>query len=231
MYESESKFQHRDVEKSKQQVISKILQNEYKENSEKEIDMVRLAFERFNEYGFSIWPQQMRIYSNLFDRLIGCEILEAGCGIGTGTAILSLKNKIIGTDRFQRHIDFAKSIYPFSKFDLWDITLYPYDKKFDIVLAIEVLEHILDYKSAIKNLVASSKRVVYISTPNRNSLTAGTERPYNVFHVREHFPWELKKELEKYVPIVEIMDWDTFSILPEDTKITPLIYRLTKVEI
>jgi len=73
------------------------------------------------------------------------------------------------------------------------------NKKFDIVMATEVLEHVDNPVEAIKNLKRLSKRFILISVPN--------EPFFSMFRfflpAKEHlwtiFPWALEKHLGKPV--------------------------------
>ena len=190
----------------------------YQENPEKEGNWISRSYQFFNQLGTVIWPEQKRIYWNLKERIKGKRIVEAGCGIGYGTALLHFENEIIGTDKNLGHIKFAKEIYPWCNFDLWDISENPYEKH-DVVIAVEVIEHIKEYKKAIGNLLKSGNEI-YISTPNRNHPDLGKNRPVNTLHVREFTP----RELIDLLGNPKILHWETFEELNEDTQVSPLVY-------
>ncbi len=195
----------------------------YQCNPERHIDMVQEAFGRFRFSRDVLLPEQRAIYGNLAAELVGETVLEAGCGCGFGTAILAQTAKtIIGTDVAEHHVAFAQVLYPRIQFDTWDIKQGPYVGQADVVVAVEVIEHIEDVEAAIRNLIASATKRVYFSSPNRNNKGLGQGRPHNNFHVKEYTP----EEIIETVPGADILAWDTFAILEPDTDITPLVYRI-----
>lgn len=204
----------------------------YQENAEREGNWLHSGVTNFLERGFVLYPEQKQIYHNLAYRLSGKVIIEAGCGIGVGTCMLSTKNRIVGTDKSQQQISFAIEMYPLCRFDLWDIIEWPYLEKAggdivpkfpDVVVAVEVIEHVKDFQTALDNLLASGEEA-YVSTPNRNNSDLGQTRPINDLHVREFTPKEfvgLSRDRVK-----RILHWESFEELDEDTNVTPLVYHL-----
>lgn len=198
----------------------------YKENPEKPQDRFEDTFDHFNRFGFVLFPQNKKIYQNLHKlrfQMWDYSILEAGCGQGTGTAILRQADcDIIGTDKLERNVKFAKELYSWIDFEVWDIAESPFREKKDIVICIEAIEHIKNYRQAIKNLIASAKKEVWISTPNR---ILEENQPSNPFHVKEFTIEEMLEMIGDYK--VKIFHWDTFKELPLPTKVDPLVYRIT----
>lgn len=203
----------------------------YKENVQLSQDKVKETFELFHKTGQVIYPENERIYYNLSERINSHKhVLEAGCGIGLGSAIMYFSNNnIIATDKKRKTVAFASRLYPWLNFDIWDVSIEPYKTKADIVIAIEVIEHIKDYQTAFNNLLASTLKELWISTPNRLNKNIGQDNPANDYHVKEFTPQEIIEFAgDKYN--VEIFDWSTFRLLPINTDITPLIYQITEKE-
>lgn len=165
-------------------------------------------------------------------------MLEAGCGIGIGTAILrgspfiykgqeAVHRIIVGTDKDERHINFAQQMYPYAPFDVWDIAGEPYPAKlYDEVVAVEVIEHVDDPERAIRNLVYSCRERVWLSTPNRNSSEISDEHPHNPHHVQEFSPSGIVQMALPYVSEVKLRHWEDFRLLESTTDVTPLVYEL-----
>lgn len=193
-------------------------------NENKEIDQERLpiTLSLYKSTGQVIFPEQMSIYNHLALRLNDKKIFEVGCGIGLGTALMSMNNIIIGTDKLQANVLLSRALYPWVQFEVFDITQEAVTG-FDVVVCIDVIEHIKNYKEAISNLVRCGKEV-WISTPNRNSPTIGKEAPNNDFHVKEFTPAEMLGMIGK--DNVKIYTWKTFSEVDHNTMVTPLVYKI-----
>lgn len=98
-------------------------------------------------------------------------ILDAGCGEGHVIYFLqkhlNKKIKFTGFDNSENAIKIAKELTGknknFFQGNLYDISLE--DKSFDLVLAMEVLEHLEEYKKAIIELERVSSKYCLISVP------------------------------------------------------------------
>jgi len=193
----------------------------YQNNPEINQDRVSDTFELFEKYGFVLFPQNRKAYENISNRISG-SILEAGCGNGVGANIIGADT---ATDKLEKNIKFAQQFYPDIRFGAWDLNGEPYKEKNDTVVAVEVIEHIENYKRGLQNLIKSANKEIWLSTPNRSVLNQ--ERPDNPFHVHEFMPSELCDLAVEYgVKKVEIYHWDTMELLDKDTKVNPLIYHL-----
>jgi ubiquinone/menaquinone biosynthesis C-methylase UbiE len=102
------------------------------------------------------------------------KVLDSGCGDGTFLDILNnnYSNKLDyeGTDISKSAINLTKKFDFVNKTyitDLEKINTFP-KKKYDAVISSEVLEHINDWKLALKNLtsVVESKGYVFITVPH-----------------------------------------------------------------
>ena len=89
---------------------------------------------------------------------------------------------------------------------------------FDFVVAIEIIEHIEDYKKFLAQLcqfakkkkdsyhIASGATEFFISTPNRNNKHISSVKPKNKYHVREMTQEEFITALSEFFEEVEILD-------------------------
>lgn len=87
------------------------------------------------------------------------KILEIGCGQGFNTFLLSKnkKNKVVGIDLSKKEIEIAKKRYPNVDFKVMNAEDLKFkSNSFDIVYAIEVLEHI----DSLKKVLSEIKRVL-----------------------------------------------------------------------
>lgn len=157
-------------------------------------------------------------------------IVDVGCGCGAGSNILSQEADFVwGIDKNLKSIQFAQEAFSRQKngvyynsqvtFDQWDIIK---DNRahmvFDVVVAIEIFEHIEDYATFLKQIIkfAKQKKGVYnvasgptqffISTPNRNNQHISDDKPKNKYHVRENTLEEFVAVLSKYFEKIEILD-------------------------
>lgn len=192
-------------------------------NSEAEQDRVFDTFELFNKEGAVLFQQQRSIYHHLSREVSGRHVLEAGCGVGIGTAVMGRTARSIqGSDKLQKNVLFARRMYEWIPFFVWDIT-EKHVGPCEVVVAVEVIEHVDDVRSAVQNLMASTVNELWISTPNG---LYKPRIPENPFHVREYSP----EEIVTMFPgcDVTIHDWDTWKILSQDTTVDPLVYHVWK---
>lgn len=132
-------------------------------------------------------------------------VLDIACGTGYGSKLLAEAGalSVVGVDISIELVDYAKSNYQLKNlsFVKGDICRFENKSKFDIIICFETIEHIQNYKAALKNLYGLLKKhgILFISSPNRliTSPYAKTifDKPENPFHVREFTLKELQSEL------------------------------------
>ncbi len=97
-------------------------------------------------------------------------ILDVGCG--EGFTLVNLRRNRIG--RQHEGIDYSrdaivlgKKLYPKLNIKLGDIYRLPYrDSEFDLVVCTEVLEHVKDPETALKEIKRVAKKYIALSVPN-----------------------------------------------------------------
>ncbi len=152
---------------------------------------------------------------NFFMKMIDTSnkrILSDGCGTGYEIGYLAERiefEKITAVDISKNVIDNAKSQlrHPNIEFHVMDSTNLELDgDSFDIVLSLEVLEHIRDYRKYISEIrrVLTPSGILILSTPNRLSFSGGCEKSINKFHIKEFDYQELKTLLLEYFSEVNI---------------------------
>jgi len=129
-------------------------------------------------------------------------VLEVGCGEGYGTSRLSSVVKhIIGVDVDERVIEYASKKYGSENcsFKLSNGVTLPFDTNmFDVVVSLEVIEHIQDdikFLTEIRRVV-KAKGTYILTTPNKTYRIRPHKKPWNRFHVREYSPDELENTLK-----------------------------------
>lgn len=135
--------------------------------------------------------------------LVQGDVLEVGCGEGRGIDWLLPKCKSYSAiDKIAAVIDKLKLKYPNSNFLSGNLPPLPYaGNSFDTVVSFQVIEHIRDDHSYLKeiNRVLKPGGTAYITTPNRPlSLSR------NPWHEREYTPDELTALAKKYFTQVEM---------------------------
>lgn len=159
------------------------------------------------------------------------KIIDIGCGGGFGSNVLSQEADFVwGIDKSIPNIQWAKEVFtrdkngvyysPQVSFEVLDPLTDPREiMAFDIVVCVEVIEHVNEYEK----LLAFIKRIckkdksgnfmelpdatkVFISTPNRNHSKHSIEITKNKAHVREWTPAELYGILSRHFKYVTVMN-------------------------
>ena len=131
----------------------------------------------------------------------GKSVLDIACGVGYAGPMFIQSGAVsyYGVDINDKLVEYAKDNFASELigYSVGDICTFQIDKKFDLISCFETIEHIRDYKTAIKNLydmlnpggtllVSSPNRPV--TSPNCNTLN---DKPSNEFHTQEFIPEEL----------------------------------------
>jgi SAM-dependent methyltransferase len=98
-------------------------------------------------------------------------ILEIGCSSGYFThKLLERAEEVHGIDINGEHIEHARRLYPAAHFHCSDCEALPYDdESFDVVVMLEVYEHVADRKRLIDEIdrVLKPGGCLILSTPHR----------------------------------------------------------------
>lgn len=171
----------------------------------------------FYEKGWRKWDDMKRFGpASLHNRRILKKIIagiffqtlcDVGCG--EGSLILELKKeypqkKFFGFDLSHQAVSFARKQAPFADFFVADIQKKALNKKFDLLIASEILEHLPSDFDALKNMRKMAKKYLLIYT------LIGRMRKFEkkVGHVRNYQEKNLIKKLEKAgFKIKKIVNW------------------------
>lgn len=96
-------------------------------------------------------------------------VLDAGCGEGETIERLDgqLSGSITGVDLNQESVEFAAGRIPAGSFQVADLTALPFeDGSFDLVLCLEVLEHIPEPSLALAELARVCRGDIVVSVPS-----------------------------------------------------------------
>jgi SAM-dependent methyltransferase len=121
-------------------------------------------------------PVVLRLFDGFFEtvgRMVAevepASVLDAGCGEGETIERLGdlLPHPVTGVDLNPESVRFAAERLPGDRFDTADLLSLPFeDDSFDLVLCLEVLEHIPDPRPALDELARVSSGELILSVPH-----------------------------------------------------------------
>ena len=243
--------------------VSGIIDPNYKENPEQEeINMIQRNMTQFIKTGKWLWTNQRTMYEfikNSFRDIVVNHpqypkfvwkptVCDVGCGTGLGSNILSQEADFVwGIDKNPQNVAFATEMFarqknniyytPEIRFDVIDAVNPPpnVEMKFDVVVAIEIFEHIADTEKFLEfikglchpaivkgNREALRATDVWLSTPNRNNKHISSEKPNNKYHVRELTQEEFLAVLQQHFKYVELFNSIGKPVVDTNTH-TPLL--------
>ena len=132
---------------------------------------------RFNPIRIEYIKSNLQLHfkiNNKLKPLNNLEILDIGCGGGLlSEPIARLGAKVVGIDASEKNVKIAKSHLKKSKLNIDYICSSPEDfktkKKFDVILNMEIVEHVDDLDLFIKRSSSFLKKngVMFVATINR----------------------------------------------------------------
>jgi O-antigen biosynthesis protein len=135
----------------------------------------------------------------------GRSVLDAGCGVGYGSAMLARAGAadVVGLDLSAKAVEAAAQGAPANaSFVAGDVHALPFDAgRFEVVVCFEVIEHVEGQDEVIAELarVLAPGGVLAISSPNRDVYPAG-----NPHHLHEYVPDELCAALAVHFEHVQL---------------------------
>ena len=115
----------------------------------------------------------------------GGEVLDAGCGVGYGSAFLAgVARRVVGVDRDEQAIAYAREHYerPNVEFRVGDLLrLEVGDASFDAVCSFETIEHVEDADAFVAEIarVLRPGGAFVVSTPRAEETTTAPENPFH----------------------------------------------------
>ena len=174
-------------------------------------DELPFTGERFTpECVREIWYEHWHRYAFARRLAAGRRVLDAACGEGYGSAMLSeVAADVVGVDLDRTAVAHARSRYgalPRLRYECGDATALPFaDGSFDLVVSFETLEHLAAQEQLLQGFarVLADDGVLVISSPDKRTYSelAGFR---NEFHVRELYREELLALLRPHFPALRL---------------------------
>jgi 2-polyprenyl-3-methyl-5-hydroxy-6-metoxy-1,4-benzoquinol methylase len=141
--------------------------------------------------------------------------LDAGCGEGETIARLedALGSRIVAVDLNRESVDFTANRLPHVDTRLENVYDLPFDAgEFDLVLCLEVLEHLEDPEDALTELGRVSRKHVVISVPHEPWFRLGSLLRGNYVstlgnhpeHLNHWHPGSLRQLLARRLAVVSV---------------------------
>jgi 2-polyprenyl-3-methyl-5-hydroxy-6-metoxy-1,4-benzoquinol methylase len=155
-------------------------------------------------------------------------ILDVGFGSGWVAALLAKDHEIEGCEKNYMLVEKARHIHPGIRFFCHDFEESTYHEKYSTVIMTEVIEHIRDYNSFLKNISQSLRpngRII-LTTPNvlglknRLDFIRGKGALFDqIEHIRYFTPETITRALKRNgFKEVEVRTYSTKSWLPKNLK-------------
>lgn len=182
-----------------------------------------------------------RISPHILKNLNGVKtILDAGCGRGAFTFFLAKSFKdisIIGTDTLEQQVNINNFIakkysYNNCRFEIGDILNISDNEKFDLIISIDMLEHIDDHDQACQNIYKAlnpgGKIIVHVPTKYRYFMFRKVPHIDIPTHVRPGY------ERDEIINLLErnkfIIDYTQLSYGFLETLCQDISYKITGAE-
>lgn len=173
----------------------------------------------------------------------GNSVLEVGCGSGFGTSYLLDRGAgaAVGGDSSARAVAYAVQHYRKGRlhFLRMDGLRLPFRTgAFDLVLSLEVLEHVSDAGAMVVECrrVLKDDGVFICSTPNKSASSPDRPTPRARHHIKEFHPDELRALLESYFGEVSLFGMDPVGPFDRGlyrmaTWLEPIIFSIPRVDL
>jgi trans-aconitate methyltransferase len=149
-----------------------------------------------------------RLIFQLLSKAAFTSVLDVGCGVGNLLNEIHKKYPGVflnGAEYAQSGLEVAKKRIPEGKFQLLDLSKESLTGQFDLVTCIDVLEHIPDDISALKNLRAMTEKYLLVVVPLGPLFEVERTR---VGHVHGYSRHEFDNKLQRsHFRVIKSIQW------------------------
>lgn len=116
---------------------------------------------------------------------VDAEVLDAGCGVGYGSAYLAeVASRVVGVDVSEEAIEYARRRYvrPHLEFVVGDLLALEFDDaSFDAVCSFETIEHVAEVERYLGQIarVLRPDGIFVVSTPRVDRTTRSPDNPFH----------------------------------------------------
>ena len=172
---------------------------------------------------YTLTPQ-WDLYASLPDIVSGKNVLEVGFGTGAGTVMYAPNAFWVDAIEIDPGaVSFARAMFPLTNVQwlLGNVTNMAWVEKYEAVVMIEALEHVADWKDALRRI---SKALVQDGMLIMSARNANADlRRWKDLHEREWTSEELTDALGEYFEDVRLFDYTLTHEQTKDTSLTPLV--------
>jgi hypothetical protein len=112
--------------------------------------------------------------------------------------------ELTGMDVSSEALAIARRHVPTARFHIGDVAMEPLHKRFDLVISIQVLEHIADDIAALRHMAQMAQRHVFVSTMQGRMRSSEV----GIGHLRNYSSIELRRKMEVAgLDVVRMYGW------------------------
>ena len=165
---------------------------------------MRTAREQYDELWSGVWGDMQAfgpVHRHALERLVTMvaelpvrSVLDVGCGSGQNLrALAAFRNyRLAGIDVSDIALERARAAVPDAELHCMDVQSQKLETQFDLVMSLQVVEHVPDDLALIRNMRLMSKRYVIIATMQGKMRPSETR----IGHLRNYSSAELAEKMQ-----------------------------------